>query len=165
MFSGEIATMPVAVSKPAIISPEQTDSDSFQVLPAFALPTGNLVPENADNQRLDDVELKLMDLENTVLELNDVILKQYRDIERLQMQHEELLKRTGNSAVAEGNTSTRATSTQATSTQATSNQATSALAPPYCRQSRIEGLSGCSPRIDCHKRGRPDRSDPHHNCL
>jgi uncharacterized coiled-coil protein SlyX len=55
-----------------------------------------------ETQRLDNVELKLMDLENTVLELNEVILKQYRDIERLQLQHEELLKRANNVSASEG---------------------------------------------------------------
>ena len=48
---------------------------------------------NEDRQRIDNLELKLMDLENTVQELNDVILRQYRDIERLQLQQEELIKR------------------------------------------------------------------------
>jgi len=43
--------------------------------------------------RLETLELKMMDLENTVQELNEVILRQYRDIERLQLQQEELLKR------------------------------------------------------------------------
>jgi len=33
-----------------------------------------------------------MDVENTLQELNDVILRQYRDIERLQLQQEELLR-------------------------------------------------------------------------
>lgn len=43
--------------------------------------------------RLETLELKMMDLENTVQELHEVILRQYRDIERLQLQQEELLKR------------------------------------------------------------------------
>lgn len=43
------------------------------------------------NERIERVEIKLMDLENTVQELNEVILRQYRDIERLQMQCEELM--------------------------------------------------------------------------
>ena len=34
-----------------------------------------------------------MDMENTVHELNEVILTQYRDIERLQSQHERLMNR------------------------------------------------------------------------
>lgn len=42
---------------------------------------------------MDVLELKLMDLENTVQELNDVILQQYRDIERLQRQQSEMLNR------------------------------------------------------------------------
>ena len=44
------------------------------------------------NQRIEDLELKLMDLENTVQQLNEVILRQYKDIERLQLQQEEILK-------------------------------------------------------------------------
>lgn len=44
------------------------------------------------NERIERVELKLMDLEDTVHQLNEVILAQYRDIERLQLQCEELLK-------------------------------------------------------------------------
>lgn len=48
---------------------------------------------NEDRLRIDNLELKLMDLENTVQQLNDVILRQYRDIERLQLQQEELIKR------------------------------------------------------------------------
>ena len=43
--------------------------------------------------RIETLEIKLMDLENTVQELHEVILRQYRDIERLQLQQEELLKR------------------------------------------------------------------------
>ena len=46
------------------------------------------------NERLETLELKLMDLENTVQELNDVVLRQFRDIERLQLQQEELLNHT-----------------------------------------------------------------------
>lgn len=54
-----------------------------------------------DEARIDTLELKLMDLENTVQELNEVILRQYRDIERLQLQQEELLKRdTGSGSTA-----------------------------------------------------------------
>ncbi|MFK7857298.1 MAG: SlyX family protein [Granulosicoccus sp.] len=47
---------------------------------------------NEYSQRIETLELKLMDLENTVQELNEVILRQYRDIERLQLQQEELLR-------------------------------------------------------------------------
>ena len=46
-------------------------------------------------QRIEILELKLMDVENTVHELHEVILRQYRDIERLQLQQEELLNRSG----------------------------------------------------------------------
>lgn len=51
------------------------------------------VANDEDSQRIDNLELKLMDLENTVQELHEVIVRQYRDIERLQLQQEELLKR------------------------------------------------------------------------
>jgi len=44
------------------------------------------------SQRIEALELKIMDVENTLQELNDVILRQYRDIERLQLQQEELLQ-------------------------------------------------------------------------
>ncbi|MFK8082231.1 MAG: SlyX family protein [Granulosicoccus sp.] len=54
---------------------------------------------NENSQRIETLELKLMDVENTVQELHEVILRQYRDIERLQLQQEELLRRsTGSSA-------------------------------------------------------------------
>lgn len=55
--------------------------------------------ENTDStsleneQRMDALELKLMDLENTVQELNEVILRQYRDIDRLTKVQQELLNR------------------------------------------------------------------------
>ncbi len=49
--------------------------------------------DNAIELRIETLELKLMDLDNTVQQLNEVILRQYRDIERLQMQHTELLNR------------------------------------------------------------------------
>ena len=42
-----------------------------------------------------------MDMEITVQELNEVILTQYRDIERLQNQHEQLMNRMTNSGDAE----------------------------------------------------------------
>ncbi len=45
----------------------------------------------AIDARIETLELKLMDVENTVQELHDVILRQYRDIERLQLQQNELL--------------------------------------------------------------------------
>jgi len=47
---------------------------------------------------LESLELKMMDLENTVQELNDVILRQYKDIERLQLQQQELLNRVASAA-------------------------------------------------------------------
>ena len=45
----------------------------------------------AIDARIETLELKLMDVENTVHELHEVILQQYRDIERLQLQQNELL--------------------------------------------------------------------------
>ncbi|MFK7856389.1 MAG: SlyX family protein [Granulosicoccus sp.] len=44
-------------------------------------------------QRIESLELKLMEVENTVQELNEVILTQYRDIERLQAQQIQLMNR------------------------------------------------------------------------
>lgn len=57
---------------------------------------------NEHNQRIEALELKLMDVENTVQELNEVILRQYRDIERLQLQQEELLRRSTGGAASGG---------------------------------------------------------------
>ena len=59
-----------------------------------------------DTQRMDVLELKLMDLENTVQELNDVILRQYRDIEHLQLQQGELLNRMMNTGADTNSTPT-----------------------------------------------------------
>lgn len=53
--------------------------------------TGNIL-----EQRIESLELKLMELENTMQELNEVILIQYRDIERLQAQQEQLINRMAN---------------------------------------------------------------------
>jgi len=47
---------------------------------------------------IESLELKMMDLENTVNQLNEVILRQYKDIERLQLQQEDLLKRLSGAA-------------------------------------------------------------------
>ncbi len=44
-------------------------------------------------QRIETLELKIMEMENTVHELNEVVLTQYRDIERMQSQHEQLINR------------------------------------------------------------------------
>lgn len=54
----------------------------------------------AVDARIETLELKLMDVENTVQELHDVILRQYRDIERLQLQQNELLNNLHGSADA-----------------------------------------------------------------
>jgi len=51
---------------------------------------------------LESLELKMMDLENTVQELNDVILRQYKDIERLQLQQQELMNRMASSPSGAG---------------------------------------------------------------
>ena len=47
---------------------------------------------------IESLELKMMDLENTVQQLNEVILRQYKDIERLQLQQEELMNRVAGSS-------------------------------------------------------------------
>ena len=47
--------------------------------------------DNLRDARIETLELRLMDVENTVHELHEVILQQYRDIERLQLQQNELL--------------------------------------------------------------------------
>lgn len=41
-------------------------------------------------RRLEVVELKLMDLENTISELNDVIITQYSEIDRLKENQQDL---------------------------------------------------------------------------
>jgi len=51
------------------------------------------LPDPAVDARIENLELKLMDLENTVHELHEVILRQYRDIERMQLQQVELMNR------------------------------------------------------------------------
>jgi uncharacterized coiled-coil protein SlyX len=56
-------------------------------------PLPDAAPHAVVEARIETLELKLMDLENTLSELNDVILRQYRDIERMQLQHVELISR------------------------------------------------------------------------
>ena len=51
------------------------------------------LPDPALDARIENLELKMMDLENTVHELHEVILRQYRDIERMQLQQVELMNR------------------------------------------------------------------------
>lgn len=46
-----------------------------------------------DEQRLIDLEIKLMDMENTLNELNDTIVTQHRRIERLELVNIELNRR------------------------------------------------------------------------
>lgn len=49
------------------------------------------------NNRLESLELKTMDLENTVQELHEVLLRQYQDIDKLQRQLTRLNSRLENS--------------------------------------------------------------------
>lgn len=49
--------------------------------------------ESELKHQIETLELKMMHMENTLQELNEVILKQYRDIEHLQLQQKELLDR------------------------------------------------------------------------
>lgn len=44
-----------------------------------------MTQSNIDSDRLEQLELKMMDLEVTVQQLNDVVLQQYRDIEQLRL--------------------------------------------------------------------------------
>jgi SlyX protein len=53
---------------------------------------------HSHDQRLDALELKFMDLENTVQELHEVVLKQYQDLDRLAGQLNRLTDRIDNSA-------------------------------------------------------------------
>ncbi len=57
---------------------------------------------HSQSQRIETLELKLMDLENSLQELNDVVLRQYRDIENLQQANKILELRLANSS--EGST-------------------------------------------------------------
>ena len=45
---------------------------------------------NEDAARLEQLELKMMDLEVSLQQLNDVVLRQYRDIEQLRQSNSEL---------------------------------------------------------------------------
>jgi len=49
-----------------------------------------MTQNNDESARLEQVELKIMDLEVTIAQLNDVVLKQYRDIEQLRQANSEL---------------------------------------------------------------------------
>jgi uncharacterized coiled-coil protein SlyX len=51
------------------------------------------LPDPAVDTRIENLELNLLDLENSVHELHEVILRQYRDIERMQLQQVELMNR------------------------------------------------------------------------
>jgi len=46
-----------------------------------------------DAGRLEYLELKIMDLENSFQQLNDVVLRQYHDIERLRKKHDQLIRK------------------------------------------------------------------------
>lgn len=48
---------------------------------------------NDETARLEQLELKMMDLELTVQQLNDVVLQQYRDIEALRKEHSDLQRK------------------------------------------------------------------------
>lgn len=54
-------------------------------------PTDKFVSDTQLEQRIENLELKIMDMENTMQELNEVILRQYRDIEHLQLQQKEIM--------------------------------------------------------------------------
>lgn len=46
-----------------------------------------------ETARIEQLELKMMDMEVTLQQLNDVVLKQYRDIEALQRDNSELQRK------------------------------------------------------------------------
>jgi len=48
---------------------------------------------NDDSARLELLELKMMDLEVTIQQLNDVVLQQYRDIDQLRTDYASLKKK------------------------------------------------------------------------
>lgn len=45
---------------------------------------------NDESERLEQLELKMMDLEVTIQQLNEVVLQQYRDIEQLRQANSDL---------------------------------------------------------------------------
>ena len=45
---------------------------------------------NDESARLEQLELKMMDLEMTITQLNDVVLKQYHDIDQLRKSNTDL---------------------------------------------------------------------------
>ena len=58
-------------------------------------PTNLSTQSGPTDARLEALELKLMDLENTVAELNEVIIRQYALIDRLAENHQRLKDRVG----------------------------------------------------------------------
>lgn len=57
----------------------------------------NLSPSDAD-ERLETLELKVMELENTVAELNDVIIRQYGEIDLIKSAMKQLEQRLSSDA-------------------------------------------------------------------
>jgi len=55
--------------------------------------TETIPDESEKDRRLENVETKLMELENTVSELNEVIIAQYEEIDRLKLMQERLTTR------------------------------------------------------------------------
>ena len=55
--------------------------------------TETILDESENDRRLENVETKLMELENTVSQLNAVIIRQYEEIDRLQLSQERLATR------------------------------------------------------------------------
>ncbi len=50
-------------------------------------------PQAVVDQRLEDLEIKQMDLENTIAELNAVIIQQYDKLEKFEQRQNRLLQR------------------------------------------------------------------------
>jgi len=46
-----------------------------------------MTQSNDESARLEQLELKMMDMEVTMQQLNDVVLQQYRDIEHLRLEN------------------------------------------------------------------------------
>lgn len=61
------------------------------------------------DSRLESLELKLMELEHTVQQLNDVVLRQYRDIDMLRQSQALLQEKLANNDNAAGSQANPAT--------------------------------------------------------
>ncbi len=83
-----IQKYPNNMTKPVANPADPADSDK----PAERAEPAN-EPRSSVDQRLEDLEFKLMDLENTIAELNTVIIQQYDKLEKFEQRQARLLQR------------------------------------------------------------------------